>query len=178
MAVSAPEDFQFKLNFKTPKLEFNGKTDKQKAAMKKALTLGMQRGLNRVETSLSQALDRAMESSSWGWTSRTTLRRNGSSVGSPRDIVDTGKLKDSKKLKTRFLQSGGSVAIEYGAPYAKLVHFGGAITPYGRKGRALVTLPARPWITATLEGGYGIEKFNADEILNQAISEAWQAQFG
>jgi phage gpG-like protein len=155
-----------------------GKTDKQKAAMKKALTLGMQRGLNRIETSLSQALDRAMESSTWTWTSRTTIRQNGSTAGSPRDIVDTGKLKGSKKLKTRFLQSGGSVAIEYNSPYARLVHFGGVITPYGRKGRALVTLPARPWITATLEGGYGIEKFGADEILNQAIQEAWQAQFG
>ena len=175
--MAALQGFDFKLNFITPKLDLKGKTDKQKSAMKKALILGMQRGVNRIETSLSQALDNAMQSSSWSWP-RETVRKNGTLAGTSRDIVDMGGLMASKKLKVSFQQTKASVAITYSAPYAALVHYGGYITPYGRPGRTAVSVPGRPWITATLQGGNGITKFDADSILNAAIAEAWKAQFG
>lgn len=171
------EGFNFRLNFETPKLDLKGKTDKQKAAMKRALTTGMARGVGRIETSLSQALDAAMESSTWNWP-RETVRRNGSVAGTTRDIVDTGTLKASKKVKAAYKQTKATISITYGAPYAALMHYGGYVIPYGRTGRAAKQIPGRPWITATLEGTNGIPKFDSDAILNEAIKEAWAAQFG
>lgn len=171
--------FVFKIKIPSPKLDLKGKTDKQKAAMKKALTTGVSRGLGRVETSLSKALDDAMRAPVWNWTSGvTTFRQNGEAPSSPRNIVDTGELMRSKKIKVAYLQTGGTVSVTYGAPYAALVHYGGAVRPYGKPGRSLVTVPKRPWIEATINGGYGIEKFDADKIINTAIQEAWTAQFG
>ncbi|MGA0100596.1 MAG: hypothetical protein ACO3HF_01000 [Burkholderiaceae bacterium] len=170
-------DFRFAITFQTPKLDLKGKTDKQKAAANKALIRGMQNGMNRIETSLSQALDSAMQSSSWGWP-RQTLRKNGSTAGTSRDIIDTGALMRSKKLKVDFKQTKASLNIRYTAPYAAIVHYGGYIIPYGRPGRAAVNIPGRPWITATFEGTNGVPKFDADTILNNAIKEAWTQQFG
>ena len=114
-----------------------------------------------------------------GWpTRRTNCPAPGQTVGSPRNIVDTGFLRDSKVLKTTFLQTKTSVEIKYKAPYANLVHFGGMIRPYGALGRTLKPLPPRPWIQAVLEGGWGIQKLDVDSIINEAIQEAWSAQFG
>ena len=169
--------FRFGISFETPKLDLKGKTDKQKAAMKKALTRGMQNGMNRIETSLSQALDSAMQSNSWSWPGQT-LRRNGSTAGTSRDIIDTGALMRSKRLKVDFKQTKASLSIRYTSPYAAMVHYGGYITPYGRPGRGAVSIQGRPWITATLQGTNGIPKFDSDGILNDAIKEAWAQQFG
>lgn len=177
-AVQPPKDQSFTIKIPTPKLDLKGKTDKQAAAMKKALIKGVQTGTSRVETSLSQALDKAMDAPVWGWTGKETYRTNGDIAGTPRNIVDTGKLKASKKIKTKYLQNSTQITIEYTAPYANLVHFGGLVQPYGRANRTLVSIPARPWITSTLQGGNGIEKFDVDSIMNAAIQEAWAAQFG
>lgn len=96
------------------------------------------------EKTISYWLDEAMETPSWSW-SGTTLRQSGGSVGTPRNIVDTGKLKNSKKITTSFGSTQAKWTVRYGAPYANLVHYGGYIAPYGRTGDTAY-IPGRPWI--------------------------------
>ena len=177
-APQIPDKFEFKVQIKTPKLDLSGRTDKAKAAMKKALTRGIQQGGAAIESSLKQALDRAMESPSWGWTGTVTKRRNGSETGSPRDIVDTGRLQASGKVVASYLVTKTKFEVRYTAPYAQLVHQGGYIQPYGRRDRDTVYLPARPWIRSVMLGENGFEKFDVDGIMNEAISKAWKEQFG
>jgi hypothetical protein len=173
-----PKSEKFAINFPTPKPDLTGKDKGTAKKMKAAITKGTQRGMARIETSLAKALDKAMTDSTWGWSDKTTIRSNGQAVKSPRNIVDTGFLRDSKTLKVTYLQTKSSLEIKYKAPYANLVHWGGLIRPYGKAGRTLVELPRRPWIEATLNGGYGIEKFDADSIINEALQEAWTEAFG
>lgn len=174
---SVPKAEKFLITFPTPKPDIS-KTDKKVATkMKKAIVKGVQRGMARVETSLSKALDDALMGSTWEWTGKATVRQNGQTVGSPRNIIDTGFLRNSKSLKVSYLQTKTTVEVKYNAPYANLVHFGGMIRPYGKEGRQLVALPPRPWITAVLEGGWGIEKLDVDSIVNEALQEAWAEAF-
>jgi hypothetical protein len=49
-------------------------------------------------TDLDQAFTTAIESPIWDWP-RTTQRSNGETVGSPRNIVDEGTLRDSQSLR-------------------------------------------------------------------------------
>lgn len=51
----------------------------------------------RANTLLGEAFDQSMESEVWSWP-RDTYRVNGDVVGSPRDIIDTGALMDSRSL--------------------------------------------------------------------------------
>lgn len=73
-----------------------------------------------------------------------TIRSNGEEVGSPRDIVDTGGLRDSQKrenqtaLNTDFVWTGGD-----GKAYALEVHDG-----YTSKGGQ--RMPARPFTEDTV----------------------------
>lgn len=72
---------------------------------------------------------------------RITARRNGQVVGSPRDIVDTGKLRDSQRVTispmlAKFTWGGKS------APYAPWVLLG-----------TKTTVP-RDWIQATFDRGF------------------------
>lgn len=73
--------------------------------------------------------DRAMTDDRWDWPN-TTHRRNGSVVGSPRDIVDTGDLYRSRSVPE---VSGRKGTIDYNCDYADEVH------------------ALRPWLTTALE---------------------------
>ena len=67
---------------------------------------------------------REIEAEKWGWP-RETKRRSGPTVGSPRDIVDLGGLRNSQKREnisedhTAFVWTGGE-----GKAYALEVHDG------------------------------------------------------
>ena len=69
------------------------------------------------------------------------------------------------------------VNIKYSAPYASIVHYGGAHRPYGDESRPLQLLPARPWIYATVTGTYGITKYDMKSHLETAIKNEWLARF-
>lgn len=75
----------------------------------------------------------AIESPIWKWDGYT-LRKNGDFVGSPRDIVDTGELRDSQQ-EPEF--EGDTATIEWTAEHAGNVHEG--IDSNGNP------MPARPW---------------------------------
>ena len=93
---------------------------------------------------LGEQLQANMRAGGWGWTDGT------------RDIVDTGELMNSQSITV----TGFSVSIAYDSPYAAITHYGGYIYPYGNQNATKVYLPARPWITATIEGGGPVPVFD------------------
>jgi hypothetical protein len=98
-----------------------------------------------VARDLKKALDDAMESPVWKWSS-----------GGSRDIVDTGSLKDSGSV----IIDRNGVSVSYSSPYAGIVHDGGYIQPYGNPNARPVYYPKRPWIRATLLGGGPTPQFD------------------
>jgi hypothetical protein len=120
----------------------------------------LERGLGRV---FDQAMDWAednfkseIESIKWDWP-RETVRSNGQSVGSPRDIVDTGGIRDSQKRENQsssvveFSWTGGE-----GKAYALEVHDG-----YTARGGERI--PARPFTEDTI--------FRLDNVVTSLISK-------
>lgn len=149
-----------------PKVDGKAETPKMRQAVNKALSKGAQKGSTYVSASLKKALNTSIDSD-WAWIG-----------GTARDIVDTGTLKNSLEIVTKFGQTKVGFQINYKAPYASYVHYGAVIQPYGNKNAASVVLPARPWISAVLEGTHGQPKFDMLKPFDQGISEAWSAQFG
>ena len=143
--------FKGKIEIQMPKVEGKIETAKMKAATNKALVKGAQRGATYVQQSLRGVLDASI--SSFG-------------------AVDTGTLRDSLEIRTRFLQTKVGFTIIYKTPYAAFVHYGGVIQPYGNPNAASVTIPGRPWIDAALRG------YDIKTPFDRGISEAWTAQFG
>lgn len=82
---------------------------------------------------LSDAYDEALFIDIWEW-DRTTVRRNGETVDSPRNAVDTEELINSKVI----LRKGNKARFEWEAPHAAIVHDGAT-----RKDST--EMPARPW---------------------------------
>jgi hypothetical protein len=78
-----------------------------------------------------------IEQDKWGWPNETH-RRNGSVVGSPRDIVDTGELRDSLRLEP---VSPTEVIYSYDCNHAIIVHQGATLKGGGK-------IPPRPWVDA------------------------------
>lgn len=97
---------------------------------------------------LKRALDDAMESSTWDW------------INDTRDIIDTGALRDSGTVT--YIPAQESLSISYDQDYAAIVHFGGYIRS-GYNPSVQIYYPARPWITAVLEGGYAVEQFEFEK---------------
>jgi len=162
-----------KRDIKTPKP--NIKTDSKKArqAALAAIVKGVQASAGRIESYLPTLLNNALESKTWDWP-RETYRKNGSVAGRTRDIVDTGRLKDSLKVSTKFLKTKTTFTIDYSAPYATFVHEGGYITPYGDTTRDSVYAPGRPWVTAVLQGGFsGIESIDMQTEFLIGIPSKW-----
>ena len=87
---------------------------------------------------LNQAVQRAITAKKWSWPLSP----------SPRDIVDTGSLRQSNS----YTVSGNKAVFKWAKDYATFVH-DGAIS--GRK-----NYPARPWTEAVLNGEYGFKQFD------------------
>lgn len=129
-------------------------------------------------TPLYQAIDRAfsrlveefeglqidqLTDEKWQWY-RQTLRRNGTLVGSPRDIIDTGTLRDSLAIET---MSEQSVKYKYEADYSGLVHQG--FTRTGEDGKQ-INYPSRPWVSAAHEENDLLEIF--ENLLKEELNNA------
>ena len=88
-------------------------------------------------------------------------------TGTPRSIVDSGDLKQSKSFKLAGMQASWV----WTANYAAAVHEGAYINPFGNTSKT-VQLPARPWTEAVLQGNtvaQGIEVYPVSENLKKAI---------
>jgi hypothetical protein len=100
-----------------------------------------QRTFERAMDWADQDFDQQIVSEKWEWNSNQTRRKNGEIVGSPRDIVDTGDLLQSKQRR----QIGKSITeFVWEDDVAELVHDGGTIKNGG-------AYPARPWTEPTLD---------------------------
>lgn len=141
--ASASQKFEFKAVVKMPKVDFIAPKGEVGKKFKSRFVGSFQKATLKGEAQISYWLDEAMQESTWNWPG-TTFRQNGEVVSSPRNIVDTGELINSKKLSTRFGVTQASYLLTYTAPYAALVHWGGYISPYGRAGDQTY-IPGRPW---------------------------------
>ncbi len=154
-----------KLSVQMPKVEVKDNSRAMKKRVSKALSKGTQKASAYVEKNLKIALDKAM-TSMWTWTEGS------------RDIIDTGKLKNSLKLTAVFNQTKVSWQIQYRTPYAAFVHYGGVIKPYGNKNARDVLIPARPWVQAIMEGSHGQPKFDIKTPFDEGMAEAFATEFG
>ena len=131
-------------------------SEKPPAKGKKAAAAAFQKTCQE----LDPKFDDAFNAKVWDWSS-----------GEPRDIVDTGALRDSKtgpNFTKGYGKSGQTVKWDWTESYASYVYVG------GRKGGR--TMPGRPWADAVLgiKPTSGIEVFNFDESfqlnLNKELS--------
>jgi len=171
--------FTEKINLNMPKFEVSEEhvTDKKYIAkMRTTMVKGLQKATYYVSKDLALALDQNIGSDVWNWP-RDTDRANGETVGSPRDIVDTGKLAASLELKESFLKTKSTIQIMYKAPYAALMHYGGAIRPYGNPNAPTVIIPGRPWVEATINGTHGLPEFDGGPAGQKGFLEEWRKAF-
>jgi hypothetical protein len=110
----------------------------------------------------AQEINFQVEDSKWNWP-RETVRKNGGVVGSPRNIVDTGELKNSQ-----FIEDVSDVykVIGYTADHAALVHEGYQIE---RDDGTVTDVPARPFIDTAVKDYNPIEAYS--EILKEKLNE-------
>ena len=116
-----------------------------------------------LEDAINRAFDRLVErfedlqieqieAIRWEWFN-PTRRTSGQVVTSPRDIVDTGKLRDSLQVTNI---DDNHVRYEYQEDYAGLVHQG--FDGVGRAGSP-ENYPARPWVTTAYDENDLLEIF-------------------
>lgn len=104
---------------------------------------------------LNSAFQDAIGSAVWEWP-RETIRRGsldskgqrgpGYRVTSPRNIVDTGALRQSND----YIISGTLIMFRWTIGYAAATHYGAEIFPFGDRSKPKVNLPPRPWTDAVL----------------------------
>lgn len=101
----------------------------------------------------AQEINFQIEDTKWTWP-RETVRKNGTVVGSPRDIVDKGELKNSQ-----FIEDVSDVykIVGYTADHAALVHEGYQIE---RNDGTVTDVPARPFIDTAIEDYNPIEAYS------------------
>lgn len=102
------------------------------------------RAFKRLVTEFKNLQIEQLETVKWSWY-RNTKRQSGQVVGSPRDIVDTGKLRDSLNITD---VNDSHVRYKYDEEYAGLVHQG--FDGIGKAGSP-ENYPARPWVTTTVD---------------------------
>ena len=100
-----------------------------------------QRTFERAMDWADQDFDQQMASEKWQWNENQTRRKNGEIVSSPRDIVDTGDLLQSKQRRQ---VSRSITEFVWEDDVAELVHDGGRTKTGG-------AYPARPWTEPTLD---------------------------
>ena len=151
----------------------------------KALRKATELAFAAVAGELTGRFDDAISGEYWPWPRESKRFGGGSSlsdvarqwkqssfnVGSPRSIVDSGDLKQSREFELN--RSALTAKWLWGVDYAAAVHEGSIINPFGDKSRS-VRLPARPWTTAVLEGGtvaQGIEVYETEKRLEAYIQK-------
>jgi hypothetical protein len=100
-----------------------------------------QRTFQRAMDWADNDFDQQMASEEWRWNQNQTRRKNGQLVGSPRDIIDTGDLLQSKE---RVQVNRSTVDFIWKDDVAELVHDGGTTKNGG-------AYPARPWTEPTVD---------------------------
>ena len=139
--------FSRTVKVKMPKVSFSDTESKKVAAKKKGeFVKAFQKSAFDTEKQISYWLDEAVQEATWQWP-RPTDRVSGEHVPKgARNIVDTGALMRSKKLKTQFTVTTAKITVTYGVPYAALVHWGGYVLNYGDPTKGQTYMKPRPWV--------------------------------
>lgn len=118
---------------------------------------------------------RDLESAADNWNTYTTGSGTGkkprSVANSPRSIVDSGDLKQSRDFSLN--RAALTANWSWNVDYAAAVHEGAYINPFGNRNK-IVQLPARPWTEAVLVGNTsatGIQVYNVAENLKAYIKK-------
>ena len=129
----------------------------------KAFQDAAKQAMKETAAELDGRFDDAISSAVWPWPRESKRGLSGSTVGerakswakagfntsTPRSIVDSGELKQSKNFKLNGLEASWT----WTANYAAAVHEGARIHPWGNPRNGTVSLPGRPWTDAVLVGG-------------------------
>lgn len=112
---------------------------------------------------LEGAFQQSFTAKAWEWL-RETVRSNGSKVGSPRNLIDTGNLRQSGYFRMVGPYRG---LFGWSANYATARHEGAWIYPWGNRDAERVYLPPCPWTRAVLgqENVAGIRPFPVGDRL-------------
>ena len=121
------------------KFVFNAKVNIDEAVLRGRAI----KALNEYAAKIGDEFQDQIESEKWAWTDKTTKRRNGRDAGNPRDIVDTGELRDSQEGPA-VADGGLSQGFKWTAPYAALVQ-------QGYIGRGGASIPKRDWVAGALK---------------------------
>ena len=147
-------EFAVSANLSMPEIDLKTDVGSMPTSDMQNYTLAeVQRALSLATDDVKRALNSAVSSSSWSW------------AGGSRDIVDTGKLKNSVEVAF----SGGAFMISYKVPYAALIHYGGYVYPYGNKNAQKVYIPGRPWVDATIMGGGPVPQIQWDQLISKYL---------
>ena len=101
------------------------------------------KALNEYSAKIGDEFQEQIEADDWAWTNKTTKRRNGQEAGNPRDIVDTGELRDSQRGPL-IGYSRYSRGFEWTAEHAALVREG-YLTKSGTR------VWGRDWVATALQ---------------------------
>lgn len=116
---------------------FNTYTQQTKVELSKAyITISSQ-----IERQSKEAELFNLNSNIWNWP-RETKRRNGTTAGTVRDIIDTGYLASKSSWKVSYTQKGFKIDYKNTAPYAGIIHYGGYVRAKDGK-RTMIG--GRPW---------------------------------
>ena len=121
-----------------------------------------QRATEIVMREMFAAFQASFTAQAWSWPRET--QRTVGTAGSPRNIIDTGSLRQSGTWQ---MTGPYQATFKWSANYATAVHEGARIYPWGNRKAARVQLPARPWTRAVLgqENVSGIRAYNAADRL-------------
>ena len=128
-----------------------------------------QRATEIVLGELSAAFDQSFTAEAWRWP-RETKRSDGSTVRSPRNLIDIGNLRGTASWE---MNGPYSAIFKWSADYATAVHEGYVTKLRGGRQGPGQLVPARPWTRAVLgqENVSGIQVYN----LGERLQNVWLA---
>lgn len=136
----------------------------------------------QLQFNMAEACDKGITDPVWDWP-RKTIRSDGKAVGSPRDIVDTGMLKESVEINPvenfwPFFNFTITWDPKNPFSYGSAVHDGFEVEYTDDDGESgIYTYPARPWTyyaipkdqrkPVEIENGYEVSEIEWDIILDK-----------
>jgi len=123
---------------------------------------------------LFAAFQQSFTAKAWPWPRQT--QRTVGTVGSPRNLIDVGNLRQSGTYQ---MSGPYQATFKWSANYATAVHEGANIYPWGNRKAQRVYLPPRPWTRAVLgqENVSGIRPYDvADRLKNVWLVQLKKAQ--
>jgi hypothetical protein len=128
-----------------------------------------QRATQIVMGELYGAFQQSFTAQAWAWPRQT--QRTVGTAGSPRNIIDTGSLRQSGSYQ---MSGPYQATFKWSANYATAVHEGAMIYPWGNRNAQRVQLPPRPWTRAVLgqENVSGIVTYD----IGDRLKNVWLAQ--